>query len=295
VEDLGGGLKAWFQMESSAQPDGTNNATGGQWGTRNSGVGLQGAWGTFGLGRWDSPFKRTSLLNDPTGQLTIADPLAVINDKTVFNRRETNVAMYWTPVIAGFYGEAMYAANEGKTTTANPNTISLMAKYSTGPFVVAYSWEKHKDQAGSTVTAGVDDKGQMVVGTAKFGPLTLGVTAQKFKRAAPTAATQRTDLKTSLVTAQYDNGMHSFFALYGRAKDGKLGTALPTDASPEGKQIGVGYYYNFSKRTTFVAVYTKITNNSTANYTFNGSGSGTFTVSANQDPKGMGFGFRHLF
>jgi hypothetical protein len=55
VEKLGGGLSAWFQCESSADVRGLN-----QDGlcTRNSGIGLKGAFGNLHFGRWDSPFKR---------------------------------------------------------------------------------------------------------------------------------------------------------------------------------------------------------------------------------------------
>jgi len=51
-EDLGAGLKAFFQIESAVNfNDGT---TSGFWASRNSGVGLQGGWGQFLLGQWDS-------------------------------------------------------------------------------------------------------------------------------------------------------------------------------------------------------------------------------------------------
>src|SRR5258706_5254741 len=55
-EDLGGGLNAFFQVESAVNfNDGT---TAGFWGSRNSGVGLRsGSWGQFFLGQWDSPYR----------------------------------------------------------------------------------------------------------------------------------------------------------------------------------------------------------------------------------------------
>ena len=54
TEDLGGGLKAFFQVESATAPD----AGGGVFASRNSGVGLTGDWGSVLIGRWDT--KRTT-------------------------------------------------------------------------------------------------------------------------------------------------------------------------------------------------------------------------------------------
>lgn len=53
-EDLGGGLKAWFQLESAIDPD----EGSGTWTRRNSAVGLKGGWGTVLVGNWDTPHKR---------------------------------------------------------------------------------------------------------------------------------------------------------------------------------------------------------------------------------------------
>src|SRR5688500_18793159 len=53
TEDLGGGMKAFFQLETAFAPD----QTGGAFANRNSGVGFQGGWGSILMGRWDTPFK----------------------------------------------------------------------------------------------------------------------------------------------------------------------------------------------------------------------------------------------
>jgi predicted porin len=69
-------------------------------------------------------------------------------------------------------------------------------------------------------------------------------------------------------------------------------------AQPEAKLAGVGYNYNFSKRTTFMTRYASLKNNAASNFAMNGSGLPTGNVSlatANNDPKGFSAGLRHTF
>ncbi|MBI3716112.1 MAG: porin [Betaproteobacteria bacterium] len=295
TEDLGGGLKAWFQVESTGVVD----VGGGLFANRNSGVGLQGPWGSFLIGRWDSPFKNLELAVDPTGELTVADPEAIIGDKNAFTRRPNNNVQYWTPNMAGFSMRFSYVANEGKlaaTATAsavNPYDVGFHAQYapSGSPISGGYAWEKHHDQAGATATSGIDEKGQLLYVKGQFGGFMISAMGQRFNKQT------KVDTKVSLFTSQYDMGPHSFWALYGRTKGGQALTPS-TLVAPEGKMAAIGYYYNFSKRTTFVAVYSKITNNAAANYTFNSNASviaGGPALALDQDPRGFGVGIRHLF
>ena len=62
VEDLGGSLKAWFQVENGSLALATGNATApsNSWAGRNTGVGLTGNSGTIFLGNWDTPYKSST-------------------------------------------------------------------------------------------------------------------------------------------------------------------------------------------------------------------------------------------
>ena len=281
TEDLGGGLKAFFQLESSAPPD----AGGGTFGSRNSGVGLIGGFGTIVLGRWDSPMKLSAIFVDPYGQNTIGNQLSVVNTGD-FNRRENNMIQYWTPNINGFSGRFMYGANEGKTSTnpiANPSNASMSLDYAAGPFRVNYAYEKHKDTRAAVVTAGVTETGQNLSGTFVFGPVKVGMLTQKIK------STDRTDKKAYQAALTYTMGMHEFMGTVGRVRDGAVSTA----AQPEAKLASIGYNYNFSKRTTYMFRYASLKNNAAATFAMNASGLPAFT--AGNDPKGFGAGLRHTF
>src|ERR1051325_2275008 len=76
TEDLGGGLKAFFQLETAFKIE--QNDTG--FAARNSGVGLQGGWGSILLGRWDTPWKVATIAVDPFGDLTLGGITGTLSD-----------------------------------------------------------------------------------------------------------------------------------------------------------------------------------------------------------------------
>jgi predicted porin len=278
TENLGGSLRAFFQIESAVVPD----AGTGTLASRNSAVGLRGNFGSVMLGRWDSPFKLSAIIVDPTSQITLANQLSVINTGD-FNRRENNTVQYLTPDLGAFKGRFMYSANEGRTATANPSLISASVEYANGPFRINYANERHKDQRGGTVTAGVTEVGQNLSGTAVFGPVKVGLLAQHFK------STDRTNRKAYQASVTYTMGKQRMFLTLGQNKDGAVSTA----AQPESKLVALGYDYEFSKRTMLAVRYASLKNNAASSANLNNSGLPTLT--ANADPRGFGIGLRHTF
>lgn len=116
TEDLGGGLKAFYQLETLFAID----QGPGTFASRNSGVGLQGAWGSVLMGRWDTPFKVAhAAAVDVFRDLALPDITGAAMNRN-FSRREPNTVQYWSPVWNGVSIRAHYAANEGKTATVNP-------------------------------------------------------------------------------------------------------------------------------------------------------------------------------
>lgn len=285
TEDLGGGLKAFFQVEQAAAVD----AGGTTWASRNSGVGLQGNFGSVLLGRWDSPFKVTHLIVDPWGQITLGNQTTFVGvsgagGNTEFNRRQNNAVQYWSPNFSGFTFRLGYGANEAKTQTVNPQTTGFNVTYNKGPVVVSYAYENHKDQLAAAPTAGISEKGNMLAGSFTFGPVKLAALAQKIK------SSGRTERKASQIGVTYTSGKNEFIASFGRNKDGGLSGAA---IQPETKSQSLGYNYNFSKRTAFLARYATVKNNAAG--VQNLGGSGLAIAGPDADPNGFGVGFRHFF
>jgi predicted porin len=300
TEDLGGGLKAFFQLETVFRLD-QNNST---FANRNSGVGLQGAFGSVLLGRWDMPFKTTTIAVDPFGDLTISGLTGVMNDRGNFDVRGQNVLQYWTPTWGGVAARFATTSDETRTTgtgtacgagspsTATcdikPRMIGASVTYTGGPVYAGYAYEQHKDATGSQGTTGLTpgtpgfkEKGHAIFGSFTFGPVKVGALAEKFKK------TGRSDQKSWMVNATYTMGNNQFIYEYEKGKDGATSGA----AQPDCKAHQLGYQYNFSRRTFFLAQYARYTNNTVATCGTNVTGVGV----AGQDPRGLSLGLRHIF
>lgn len=159
TEDLGNGLKAWFQIESGVGM-GRDNAMTNALGGRNSAVGLEGGFGNVFIGHWDTPYKNamTSVMGnygagwlqhngmllgggaDSTGTLpnngcdnmgasqnanisSVATNCGQVEgNQTSFHRRVTNTIQYWTPRMSGVQAKFAYVGNGTKSDSVTNST-----------------------------------------------------------------------------------------------------------------------------------------------------------------------------
>ena len=285
TEDVGGGLKVFFQLETAFAPDQAPGTNGGFAG-RNSGVGLQGGWGSLLMGRWDTPFKAATGAIDPFGDVTIAGITMANNDQSNFDRRDNNVIQYWSPNWGGFAYRGEYQANEGKTSSVNPYDHSHSLTFTRGPIYIFGTYEEHKNQVGTTATAGSNEKGLAIGGSWAFGPVKLGGNWQKYEK------TGRKDKESWLANVVWTLGNNQLIYQYQNSQDGQLNTS--TAAAPKCDVNSIAWQYNFSRRTFSQVIYSKIKNNDTANCGSPGSGWGGL-LSAGGDPQGISIGLRHVF
>jgi len=85
-------------------------------------------------------------------------------------------------------------------------------------------------------------------------------------------------------------GGNNLLASWSRSKDG--GSTAAGAAHPECKMGAFGYRYDFSRRTSFMANYTKVDNEVGNLCNF---GTAPLTITGDQDPKGLSVGVRHTF
>jgi predicted porin len=274
TEDLGGGLKAFFQLETAFNPD----ESSGSFANRNSGVGLMGGWGSLLAGRWDTPMKSAITATDPWGDLTINDVNGVTMDQSNFSRRQANMVQYWSPEMSGFQVKVGYVPNEGKTATANPSLTGVALTYSKGPLYLALAYEEHKDNIASSGAAGTPGKEDGYALAARF---TMGKARLMGSYGEYDKSNGQTDKSYHVGFDWNFAGKHVLLGTYSNAEQ----------ASADCDAYAVGYRYDYTKRTFFIAAYTEIDNSNGMNCNF---GNGSFG-SAGQDLTGFTLGLRHVF
>jgi predicted porin len=151
TEDLGGGLKAIFQLENGFDVNNGKLGQGGKMFGRQAYVGLMGdQWGTVTAGRQYDPVVDLvqPLTADNYFGSTFTTPGDVDNND---NSSRTNSAIkYTSPVWGGFQFEGMYAFGGVAGKTGSGQTWSGAATYATGPFSVAAGYFRADNPSGTT-------------------------------------------------------------------------------------------------------------------------------------------------
>jgi general bacterial porin, GBP family len=141
TEDLGGGLRAIFNLEAAVNADTGSGAAagGGLMFNRQSWVGLAGSWGQVTLGRQFRPEARAVFGMDPFDAGSVASPPNTYAN-TVF--RSDNAIVYETPRIAGFVGRVMYAFGERAGGVPGAlDDVGASLQYYNGPLYLAYGYD----------------------------------------------------------------------------------------------------------------------------------------------------------
>jgi predicted porin len=260
-EDLGGGVKAIFQLESAWQIDGS---PGPGWSGRNSHVGLTGKWGGLSVGQWDTPYKIISLAVNPIRVGYQADQTPVIGNPgfgvpatttiasrvagkgdAAFDRRQGNMIQYWSPTMSGLSARVQYSVDEGKTASSatassiSPTVLSAAVMYDIGGLSVRYAYEQHDDYFGMTQLGGSaggsvansssKDRGQKLVAIWRFGSSRLAGIYERleYKNSDSTASAMSNYKRNSYYVLGEQrfgtNNNNSLWAAYGRADDGSCG------------------------------------------------------------------------
>lgn len=155
TEDLGGGLKAIFQLENGFDINTGKLGQGGLMFGRQAYVGLTGdSWGTLTAGRQYDPL--VDMIQPLTGDnyfgSTFATPGDVDNNDNSF--RVNNSVKYVSPVWSGFQFEGMYAFGGVAGATGSGQSYSGAATYATGPFSVAAGYFRTKNASSTALRTG---------------------------------------------------------------------------------------------------------------------------------------------
>jgi predicted porin len=289
VEDLGGGLRGGFWLESEVAPDsggaGSTVAGANVFWARRATVSLMGGFGEVRLGR-DLNVSYTSLgAFDPFGYVGVA---SIANVRGSFlglggattGVRSSNTITYYLPAMGGLYGGLMVGAGEGSTGT---KYTGVRLGYAAGPLNI--SGASAKTAKGGTM---IDDLTTMNFGASfNMGFATIGAAYEKSEY-----STQDNTLMTVYTTIPMGKGLIK--AQYTKSSGtGPVGRADAYDAT----QFGLGYVYSMSKRTSLYTNYGSINNGGTAvtGASYTATGSGPAGMARGATSTGYEFGIRHDF
>jgi predicted porin len=300
-EDLGGGLKLVFQVESTLAPD-----TGaGAIAARDTRIGLQGRWGSLFGGNWPTPYNTATSGLDPfypttAGYMSImgngsAPSASNVSDTTSFDRRQQNSLHYWTPAWQGMTLRLAHGFNEEMPPSgARPSLDAAALVLEHGPLYAALAHERHHDYQGP----GLDDHGSKVALAWQFGPqlgqVRVAAVAEKLRYATARGDLVRVAYYLALTRQFGAHGIRFGLARAGEGK-GSAGTRLGfIQAGPDtgATHATLGYDYTLSKRTALFAFYTRLRNDGRGAYDFAING---LDASPGAHLSGAALGIRHSF
>ena len=260
VEELGGGLRAVFQLEHRFNANDGSQSTTRFWEGKSI-VGLEGGFGRVVLGREENPaFTYSQWVADPWGADTVASNGSIVNGRIGSTRYSNSINYRYAAnglSVGAQIAEA--TANLPNGGGADDRPYSLGAGYRTGAWTFGAGFENpaDKDDRWATVNASYD------FGIAKVGALVgsgKNVNAQK--------------VQAYLVTATAPVAGGELRGSYGQLKNKDVADGVLD------KQFALGYHYALSKRTT---VYADIVNERRDN------------LPADREKTGYDLGIKHNF
>lgn len=299
-EDLGDGMKAWFQIDNRLAPDtGTFAASG------NTLVGLAGGWGKLGIGRSDLHYNELnaigglgasgslqSFLGDGIMSQVTGDPLSIAG-----GTRTPNVVMWDSPAMGGITARVAYSTNAA-VAVAGPNegsglnngskgsALNAALRWSGGPLLAGVSYWNSDTEGANTGVYTQKSNREWVGWSAGAIKVGLGFDTSKVNIAAGT------ELKRNayLIPVTFTTGAETLVASYAVAKD-ESGTS-----NTGAKAYNIGLDHALSKRTHVGAYYTALKNDPGATYQlFAIAASGATAAPAGGDPKQIYLGIAHFY
>lgn len=279
TEDLGGGLKANFQLEGKLTPStGTfGSTTTNQVFDREAWVGISGGFGDIRIGRQDVSYAQD--IDTGLSQAGNFGNFAVNGTDFQLGSDQSSVIKYTTPTFAGFTAQVGRATNAaGSTTDANADQTSYHVKYENGALKLHAGYQKTD---GATAVAERDF-------TAYGASYDLGFAAVSYVYGEGDTSTTG-DVKSKGQVASVKVPLSNGFAAHGVYATSKNG-AQATDN--EGKSYTAMITKAFSKRTTVYAAYTTVDNQANSSMTVTGT---TAPGTAGLDTKATTVGINHVF
>lgn len=271
TEDLGGGLKALFNLEAGVSLD--SGATDAAFFGRRSVVGLEGGFGSVMLGREYTPIAGVAGATDIFGQGFFGGNLSAFTSNRL-TRRLSNSINYKTPSFGGVKASLVYGFGE-QATGPSRDLKGLALDYANGPLYLGAGYHAYERIAGG------DDKEYALGAGYKIGPVELKANYLVADQAGPGNKFVQTNLGASTAL-----GSGRVFA---NLQQNKL------ENGARGRGFAVAYSHPLSKRTNLYTSYAAMRNNASGSFGLNSSSTSVAAGAAGADPSVFTVGMRHTF
>ncbi len=248
-EDLGGGTRALFKLESGFQVDTGGVPATGAFFSRESYVGIANAsMGTVLLGSQWGPALWQSVRADPFMRFGPAGQPYITQGVRGYTLRYDNAIQYITPNMSGVTGRVLYSFGEGQPVGKG---VAASVDYEKGPLYVGGFYERGPVAAATVGLTGVPRTNETasVAAAYDFGAVKVHGQYQRNR-----VEDLPTNVSAYLLGLSVPAGAGKFKASYIHRD------ALNADATV----FGVGYEYPLSKRTLLMATVAKLSNKGTA-------------------------------
>jgi len=321
TEDLGGGLKAVFQIDTRYRVDDNGGAPASSpLASGNTFVGLSGGLGMIQIGKLDTHYCLGSDQHGSRATALQASSCAILGfvngsgaGQAIANAsRSQNIIRYTTPNFAGFQGQFNYSTNwqgaEGAPgDTAKGRAVQAGLNYGNGPLKAGVSFWDAKSENRATGVARNDQSAATAFIDWNFGVATVGLTFDQSELEANTGVVgaTSTELKRRAwsIPVTVPLGAGTFLLTYTKARDLRAsGFATPALTAAASDNTGaslwsVGYDYALSKRTSLGVSYARLNNKAAGGYALytQGALNGTPNNAVGQDASQLYLGIRHAF
>jgi predicted porin len=329
-EDLGGGLRAIYQLEGGFGIDDGTLPKSGVLFSRDTFVGLSGSFGTLKLGgNMDTVYKKLydqiGFFGLSSGNFNSASNIVSqggfgSSNAERFHERPANTILYQSPKVNGFTGLFGYSLGEVAGNVSSHSNTSAGVKYEAGPVYLALAHEEHIGlfggssnltalpglsnlSASGTPLAGTNSHDQSTRVTAKYDLPTdtrveVDVASTKLSESGGQSGHFQSYQHNSwLLSADQKLGPWTLAGSYGGSAAGScelVGGAACNTGGLDAKMLSLGVSYSLSKRTMLFAFYSKLNNGYSANID-NASSIAASSVSAGQSIREAAMGLSHTF
>ncbi|MFA7287168.1 MAG: porin [Patescibacteria group bacterium] len=251
-EDLGGGLKANFNLEQGFNSDTGAAATANSAFSRQSWVGFSGGFGEVRVGRTTTPFDDVSGVanalfdSDLSPMYGVGAPNGVFASAT-YVARPNNTIFYQAPDFGGFSGAISYSLDE--SVAAAPNVTSMNLTYAAGPVAVQLGYQT--EDIVNTVGLPDDYSVVRLGGSYDFGTFKLMANYGQATSIGNQSGFDATDYQ---IGADIPVGSALVVSVsYAKSDDSNPAAFAAAEQSREG--YGIAAAYNLSKRTFLYGGY----------------------------------------